>query len=183
MLNIMTDLLGRKNPYAQVVHGVYASALSFSRSPKFYQEYSVPDTLDGRFDLLLLTVFLVMQRMLDEQTEGSRKVAKKFNQALFDETFKDMDQTLREMGIGDMGVPKHMRKMMRAFNGRMHAYENAITTATLKDALIKNLYGTIEAPDESSVVKMEQKIYEVLECLKAQKIEDLLAGRIEFEKE
>ena len=96
----MFGLFKSKNPYEQAIHSVYSKALENTRKKSFYTEYGVPDTFDGRFDLLLLHIFLVFNRMLKE----SAVKAEDFNQALFDETFKDMDQTLREMGIGDMGV-------------------------------------------------------------------------------
>ncbi len=119
---------------------VYSALLSHIRHPVFYTTYQIPDTFDGRFDLLLLHLFLVIERTLKELPEE----AFAFNQALFDVTFADMDQTLREMGIGDMGVPKHMRRMMKAFNGRIQAYHTAQNTGTLPETLQKNLYGTCE---------------------------------------
>jgi cytochrome b pre-mRNA-processing protein 3 len=93
-----------------------------------------------------------------------------------------MDQTLREMGIGDMGIPKHMRKMMKGFNGRMHAYEEALTQGRLAGALRKNLYGTLERPDEEKLAKMEANALEMLEVLRAQSAGDILGGVVRFEE-
>ena len=127
--------------YEQQPADLYSALMARVRAPHFYAEMGVPDSFDGRFDLLLLHLFLVMERLLDEP--GGSYAA--FNQALFDVVFADMDQTLRERGIGDMGVPKHMRRMMTAFNGRMHAYHEAFRAgddATILDALRRNLYGT-----------------------------------------
>lgn len=121
---------------------LYAVLMARVRAPIFYTEKGVPDTFDGRFDLLLLHLFLVMERLLQE--EGGDYAD--FNQALFDVVFADMDQTLRERGIGDMGVPKHMRRMMTAFNGRMHAYHTAFGVGEdqdITDALRRNLFGTV----------------------------------------
>lgn len=173
----MFGLFKSKNPYEQAVHSVYSKALENSRNKQFYLEYDVPDTFDGRFDLLLLHVFLVFNRMLKE----SAVKADDFNQALFDETFKDMDQTLREMGIGDMGVPKHMRKMMKAFNGRMHSYQSAIKEKTLSFALKNNLYGTTPDVAPDAILKMEQKVLQMQEHLQKQSVEDIVSGKIEFE--
>lgn len=129
---------------------LYALALNNTRKEVFYTKYGVPDTFDGRFDLLLVHIFILLHHMVgqDEHEELS--------QALFDVTFKDMDQTLREMGIGDVGIPKHMKRMMKAFNGRMHSYQAAIApdslqeheieglqATTLEEALERNLYGAI----------------------------------------
>ena len=98
MFAVMLELLGRRNPYKQMTRDVYANVLVCVRQPKFYEEYGVPDTFDGRFDLMVLLIFLIFQRMLEE----GRDEALHFNQALFDVCFEDMDQTLREMGIGDI---------------------------------------------------------------------------------
>lgn len=172
----MFALLKKKNPYEEAARAVYAATLAHTREPVFYEDYGVPDSFDGRFDLLVLHVFLILQRVLEED----RALAEVFNQALFDATFADMDQTLREMGIGDMGVPKHMRKMMRAFNGRMHAYSAALEQGALGDALRKNLYGTVDVGDEV-LEKMEAKAQAMLLTLKAQPFDDIFSGRIKFE--
>lgn len=179
MLGVMCELLGRKNPYKQMARDVYANILTCSRQPKFYTDYGVPDTFDGRFDLMVLLIFLIFQRMIS----GGREEAIQFNQALFDVCFADMDQTLREMGIGDMGVPKHMRKMMKAFNGRMHAYEQALAEGRLALALEKNLYGGAANIDEKKIAKMEAKALEMLDFLNAQGMDEILSGRVAFERE
>lgn len=173
----MFGLFKKKNPYEQAVHEVYAKALDNTRKQMFYTEYGVPDTFDGRFDLLLLHIFMILHRMLKENPVS----AESFNQALFDETFKDMDQTLREMGIGDMGIPKHMRKMMKAFNGRMHGYQYAIKEHTLSFALKNNLYGTTPDVEPETILKMEQKVLEMVKTLKTQSVDDIMSGNIEFE--
>ncbi|MBL4803263.1 MAG: ubiquinol-cytochrome C chaperone family protein [Alphaproteobacteria bacterium] len=173
----MFGLFKKKNPYEQAVHEVYAEALENTRKKEFYTEYGVPDTFDGRFDLLLLHIFMILNRMLKDSPVN----AESFNQALFDETFKDMDQTLREMGIGDMGVPKHMRKMMKAFNGRMHGYQYAIKENTLSFALKNNLYGTAPETDPAVILKMEQKVLEMEKVLQKQDVSDIMSGKINFE--
>lgn len=146
----------------------YARALGQVQKPFFYEKVGVPDTFDGRFDLLLLHIFVILHRLMGESDH------KDLSQALFDVMFRDMDQTLREMGIGDMGVPKHMRKMMKAFNGRMHAYEMAIDPkrlegikiegieqGSLADVLRRNLYGTLaedKLPDSVQMGLIERYV-------------------------
>lgn len=168
---MMFSALFRKKDSKDIVHraeGLYAEALMQTREPFFYTEMDVPDTFDGRFDLLLLNIFIILHKYYDSEDY------KGLSQALFDTTFKDMDQTLREMGIGDMGIPKHMRRMMKAFNGRMHYYMAAVSPekldadilaeinkSTLAEVLMRNLYGSCkEAPDQDSVQKMERYILE-----------------------
>ena len=128
--------------------------------------------------MLLLHIYLVLQVMIDEGHED----AEAFNQALFDETFRDMDQTLREMGIGDMGIPKHMRKMMRAFNGRMHAYSAGMKDGDFKGALAKNLYGTVQKPEPLALEMMEKSAYEMLSALKMIGAKQISEGVIDFER-
>lgn len=175
----MLALLKKKNPYAQAAHQAYACILEHARQTEFYEKLGVPDTFDGRFDLMVLHAYLILHRML----EDGKQEAETFNQALFDAIFADMDQTLREMGIGDMGVPKHMRKMMKGFNGRMHGYDEALEQGTFAQALKRNLYGTALAPDDKKIAKMEAKALEMLAFLKTQSSADILSGHVRFEKE
>ena len=81
-----------------------------SRDPAFYEALGVADSVDGRFDLISLHTILVIERL-----EQFGKPGRKLAQTLFDTMFVTMDFTLREMGVGDLGVPKHMQKMMKAF--------------------------------------------------------------------
>ncbi|MBX2833808.1 MAG: ubiquinol-cytochrome C chaperone family protein [Micavibrio sp.] len=144
----MFGLLKAKNPYSVSAKKVYGRLLTHIRHEEFYSKYSVPDTLDGRFDLLLLHCYAVIEFMLAHDVNGR---AEKFNQALFDAVFADMDQSLREIGIGDMGIPKHMRRMMKAFNGRMHAYRTAEEGESFEGALRQNLFGTVDAPEDNDI--------------------------------
>lgn len=163
----MFSLLKRKNLYAQPAKQVYGETLTHVRNPMFYEDFGVPDTFDGRFELLLLHLFMVIHVTLDKLSESE---SAEFNQALFDVTFSDMDQTLREMGIGDMGIPKHMRRMMKAFNGRMHAYEKSMEQGSWGEALGKNLFGTIDEVDERAIKRVEQYITKTLGSLSSEKI-------------
>ena len=101
---------------------LYQSILQASRQPNLYTEFEVHDHLDSRFDMLCLHISLLMGRlrMLPED------VHKPLNQELFDRFFADMDFTLREMGVGDLGVGKRVRKMSEAFMGRLLAYTKSL---------------------------------------------------------
>ena len=101
---------------------LYQSILQASRHPNLYTEFGVHDHLDSRFDMLCLHISLLMGRlrMLPED------VHKPLNQELFDRFFADMDFTLREMGVGDLGVGKRVRKMSEAFMGRLLAYTKSL---------------------------------------------------------
>lgn len=170
----MLAFLKKRNPYNQAARAVYALLLERVRSAVFYTEYGVPDTFDGRFDLLMLHLFMVVNRLADEGKDG-----RDFNQALFDAAFADMDQTLRERGIGDMGVPKHMRRMMRAFNGRVHAYSGAMNNDdALQEALMRNLYAG--QGDASKIKHMQDYVQRSVAALERQKLGDLLSGAVIF---
>ena len=119
-----------------MVDALYAKAVAQARLTVFYAEREVPDTVDGRFDLLVLHVFLLLHRLGADGRE-----TKRLSQGLFDLMFADMDRSLREMGVSDMAVGKRVKEMARAFYGRVDAYEPALgEAAQLEEALARNLY-------------------------------------------
>ncbi len=122
---------------------LYRGAVAQARQPSFYTHYQVPDSVDGRFEMIALHCYMIMRRL---QVAGDIKLS----QALFDAFFVQMDRSLREMGVGDLGVPKHMKRMMQGFNGRLKAYEAALDMqgddTLLVEALMRNVYGTIDTP-------------------------------------
>ena len=128
-----------------VVHGLYNALMRLARSPVFYNRFMVPDTVDGRYDLMCLMLGLFLFRTQQIQPETA--------QALFDHAFKDVERGLREAGIGDLSVPKHMKKMLAAFYGRAAAYYEALEqqdTAGLAIVVTRNLYnGDMNAPSGS----------------------------------
>lgn len=122
---------------------LYQTALAQARQPFFYKDHGVADSVDGRFELTVLHTFLVWNRIRGEGRDGA-----KLAQALFDVMFTDMERALRLMGVGDLGVPHHMRRMMRGFKGRALAYRNGLDNPddpeVLLEALSRNLFGTVE---------------------------------------
>lgn len=118
---------------------LYAAVLRLARQPAFYRDRGVPDTFEGRFDLLVLLVHLVLRR-LRQLGEPARGLA----QALFDTMMDDMDTVLRESGASDTAVPKKVRAMAAAFYGRGLAYDEAWASndpAALERALARNVLG------------------------------------------
>jgi cytochrome b pre-mRNA-processing protein 3 len=122
-------------PPRGTIEGIYGMIVTQSREPLFYRDLGVPDTVNGRFDLLLLHLWLVLRwiRLL----EGGAELA----QALFDRFCDDMDANLREMGVGDLTVPKRMQAFGEAFYGRIAAYDMALSEGepALARALCKNI--------------------------------------------
>jgi cytochrome b pre-mRNA-processing protein 3 len=173
----MFSALRKEKPVRTTAVALYEAAMSGSREPVFYEKLAVPDTMDGRFDLLLVHLFLILHRLLDG---GESPLP----QALFDVCFADVDQALRETGVGDMKISKHMKKMMLAFNGRMHAYEEALTHTgpdALEEALRRNLFGTLDPVPAGAVSGVAAYIRANIDILKGQGLEDISAGRLRFQ--
>jgi cytochrome b pre-mRNA-processing protein 3 len=116
---ILRRLFG--TPKRDVTDPSYAAIVAAARQPKFYATWLVPDTMDGRFDMMVLHMFLLLERL---KTIGAE--AEPFAQALTDRFFSEMDAALREVGVGDISVGKKVRKMAEAFYGRVSAYSAAI---------------------------------------------------------
>ena len=96
----------------RTIDALYGAIVAQARAAHFYAEMGVPDTVSGRFDMVLLHVVLVLRR-LREGEAGERALA----QGLFDAFCRDMDHNLREMGISDQGLPRHMQRVGEAFYG------------------------------------------------------------------
>ncbi len=121
---------------AGTIEAIYGMIVTQAREPIFYRDLGVPDTVNGRFDLLLLHLWLLLRRLRTVAQGGAE-----LSQALFDRFCEDMDDNLREMGIGDQTVPKRMRAFGEAFYGRVQAYDQAIDTGAeaLAQAICKNI--------------------------------------------
>lgn len=103
------------------IEAIYGMIVTQVREPLFYQDFAVPDTVNGRFDLLLLHLWMVLRHL------RSLPGGVELSQALFDHFCADMDANLREMAVGDLAVPKRMQKVGEAFYGRAAAYDMALT--------------------------------------------------------
>ena len=109
---------------APTIEVIYGMIVTRAREPVFYRQFGVPDTVDGRFDLLLLHLWMVLRRV--RIANGGMESA----QALFDRFCEDMDDNLREMGVGDLAVPRRMQALGEAFYGRSRAYDLALGQGT-----------------------------------------------------
>jgi cytochrome b pre-mRNA-processing protein 3 len=117
------------------IETIYGMIVTQAREPFFYRDLGVPDTVNGRFDLLLMHLWLTLRRL--KSAEGGVGLS----QALFDHFCNDMDGNLREMGVGDLTVPKRMQAFGEAFYGRTAAYDLALTAGhdALAQALCRNI--------------------------------------------
>lgn len=139
---------------------LYIALVEQARKPVFYTALGIPDTLDGRFDLIVLHMHLVLQRLQQgfQRSPGLRPLSR----VLIETYFADMDRSLREMGVGDTGVSYRVQKMSSAFYGRLEAYGMAGEDPTLwPEALRRNLYGTCaEPPKEAWIIALMAYIEE-----------------------
>ena len=161
----------------QSAAALYDAVVERARSAEFYTAGGVPDTLDGRFELIALHAFIVLRRLQAEPGRGGD-----LGQALFDTMFDDMDRCLREMGAGDLGVGRRVKFMASAFLGRVKAYEGGLDgdDETLRSALLRNLYGTVAPPPDGGRA-MARYTRDQEAALAAQPLDDLLAGRVRFD--
>jgi cytochrome b pre-mRNA-processing protein 3 len=165
----------RERPEKTAATALYGAIVSQSRQPEFYSQMGVPDTLDGRFDVLLLNASLAMRRLTGAGARGG-----KVSQALFNLMFLDLDHSLREMGVGDLVVPKRIKEMGEAFYGRALAYDKALEAGdreALEAALVRNVFRGGASDGASALATYAERAYALL---KAQSVEDLCDGRVEF---
>lgn len=168
--------LFRKSPSTDAVHAVYSAIVAQSRQPVFYADWGVPDTVTGRFDMISLHLVLLLRRLRADKKQGAA-----FAQAVFDLFFLDMDRSLREMGVSDIGVPKKIQKMGNLFYGLLGAVNDAMDAADrprLEQALRRNLFDESEA---SPVSKLAEYLEDRDRALAGQPIADIVNGRLNTE--
>jgi cytochrome b pre-mRNA-processing protein 3 len=132
----------QRSPNNCSIAALYGMIVAQARSVAFYADYGVPDTLEGRFDLVVLHLVLLLRRLARNGGPAVEGAGRDLGQRLFDAFCRDLDDNLREMGIGDLAVPKQMRRFGEAFYGRQAAYLAALDAADLRDfenALARNI--------------------------------------------
>ena len=142
----------------------------------FFTAFGVPDTLDGRFELICLHAFLYLHRLKSE-----RPLSEAVSQAFFDAMFVDMDRGLREMGTGDLSVGRHVKRMAQGFYGRIRAYQNGLEQddTTLGAALARNLFGTV-AESAGTIDETVDYMHRAVSRLAQQPATELFAGDLQF---
>lgn len=167
-------LLSRNDPQAKI-RLLYGAIVAQARAPVFYSRYGVPDTVEGRFDMVLLHVYLVWRR-LSKAESSEREVA----QAVFDLFFQDMDESMRELGVGDLSVPRKVRAMGEAFYGRAGVYDAALADTQdeqLIAALKRNVFGDAE---NSEAKPLARYVRAADRALAAQQTSAIALGEITF---
>jgi cytochrome b pre-mRNA-processing protein 3 len=167
--------LFRKNPAPDAVYAVYSAIVAQSRHPRFYAELGVPDTVTGRFDMICLHLALLFRRLRRE-----REDAHQFSQAVFDLFFRDMDRSLREMGAGDLAVPKKVQKMGNLFYGLLAKVNDAIDRGdrpALETVLSRNIFDGQPTPHAAALAAY---LLAEAERLSQQPVEAIVAGKVDL---
>ncbi|MEQ8503821.1 MAG: ubiquinol-cytochrome C chaperone family protein [Rhodospirillales bacterium] len=174
---VMILSLFKRSSGLTAARGLYGDIVRQARLPVFYgKEGGVADSEDGRYDLILLHVFLVLERLGRITPDPST-----LKQDLFDVLFEDLDLNLREMGYGDEGVRRRIQRMVEGFYGRMTAYRDGLAgdDDTLFAALKRNLYRNTE-PDDAQVARLAGYIRNQTDALNALNDADFLDGKVGF---
>lgn len=153
---------------------VYEAIVAAARHPRFYAEWGVGDNLDGRFDMITLHAFLILDRL--------KGVEQGFRQKLVDELFSDMDRSLREMGVGDLSVGKKVRKMAEVFYGRIGAYDKALLTSReeLEAAISRNIFP--EGPVGDAPARLATYVLDQRQHLAGQEASAITGGKADFKE-
>jgi cytochrome b pre-mRNA-processing protein 3 len=165
----------RRNSQARTIHALYGAIVAQARSVAFYADYRVPDTVEGRFDLIVLHLVVLLNR-LGRRAEAVHGLG----QELFDAFCRDLDANLREMGVGDLAVPKRMQAFAEAFYGRQAAYLAALDAAdqrVFEKALARNIFA---AGNDAGAAQLARYARAAVTGLDAQDDGALLRGEVVF---
>ena len=187
-MKLLSDLMRhakRRGQERDHALSLYIAAVEQARRPGFYTECEVADSLDGRFDLIVLHVFLVVRALRPSGEPGKR-----LSNLIFKMMMDDMDMNLREMGVGDLSVGKRIKSMARAFYGRSAAYDAAfdaerdaapdgVAEEGLEAALRRNIYGA-EEPNPGALALLLGYVRGADDALAAAPAAALLSGQVTF---
>ncbi len=173
-MNLWQKFFGKKPDEAG--EQLYGCVVSQARNPGFYLDQGVPDTVDGRFDMIALHAFVVMRRLGGAGEENARLA-----QAMFDAMFADMDRNLREMGTGDLSVGRKVKELVAVFYGRIKAYEAGLEEGKeeLAQALRRNLYRK-STPGGEQVAQMASYLKREVENSQSWEPDKLIKGELNF---
>ncbi|HEX4695776.1 ubiquinol-cytochrome C chaperone family protein [Sphingomonas sp.] len=166
-MGLFDRFIGKRDEVA----GLYAAIVARARQPHWYLEGAVADSVDGRFDMIAAVLAMAMLRLEDD--DQGKAAATHLAEAFVD----DMDPQLREIGIGDLLVGKHIGRMMAMLGGRLGAYREGLAAGDLKPALVRNLYRG-DAPADSALAHVEHELLALRDELAAVATDRLIAGEL-----
>ena len=178
---MILNLFKRKKTNAALVNAQYQVITRSARDPNFYQNFDVPDTVMGRFNMVSIFMTLYLRA-----TNNSNEAIKQLAQEVVEEFFKDIEHSIRELGIGDAGVPKRMKKLGRMFYGRAENYGKALDNDDmneLAEAFLRNIYPQIadgeldKTPDMQSLAEHALSVDKELKHISH---DDIIKARVSF---
>lgn len=178
-------LFGRR--FDDATFALYRSIVTEARHPEFYLHYGVPDTVTARFDMIVLMIAVVLHRLRAEPVaetvvkpkRGAPPDPRLRGQDLVELFFAEMDRSMREMGVGDLSIPKRMKKLAAAWNGRFLVYDEALAESDADKfavAIARNVLADVE--DRSGAPALAAYCLETSRTLDATPIADVLEGRV-----
>ena len=174
ILSSLRRVLSGVAPTGLPGQALYNRAVDLARRPDWYLAGAAPDTMDGRFDMVALVLSLVLIRLEDDNTDAARQLSAD----LADRFIADMDGSLRQDGIGDQVVGKHIGRMMAALGGRLGAYRDARhDDAAMATALRKNLWKG-EPVDDAAVAWVIAEVRRVADRLATTPYASVAAGTL-----
>lgn len=164
----------RKSPALEGAESLYAAAADQARTPVFYTQMGVPDTVEGRFEMTALHVWLILR-----QLKGNDPKTRAVTQKVVDVMFASFDDALRELGVGDLVVGKKVRKMAENFYGRVQAYDGALEDddEALAAALARNVY---ESADARIAAPLADYVRAAAQLIDDQAPEEMMRGIVLF---
>ncbi len=162
----------------RAAHRLYCALVNQARTPRFFAELGVPDTPEGRFEMIGLHAALLLRRLRAEGAAGQA-----LGQALFDLMFADLDASLRELGVGDLSVGRHVKRYAGYFYARLGALDEALAAgdpAGLRPMLAANVYRGGREPTAEQVARLADQLMVVERALAGQAADRLLRGEVAF---
>jgi cytochrome b pre-mRNA-processing protein 3 len=171
ILSIFQRMFGGRSERAALAP-LYGAIVARGRDPFWYRDGGVPDTIDGRFDMVAAVTALVLLRLKAAGEPGRLPLL------LLTEAFvADMDASLRQIGIGDHVVGKHVGRMMGALGGRLQAFRDAIDERAFAAAVRRNVFHEAP-PSEAAAARVTARLWALCRGLSKTRVDELLAGRL-----
>jgi len=171
-------VLSRFQSPRRIAAGLYGEAVAAARAPVFYADLAVPDTIEGRYEMIVLHVVLLLHR-LRAPAAGQKRLA----QALVDFMAADLDRSIRELGVGDMSVGKFMKRLGEGLFGRASAYDGALDNndfQALESAVLRNIFDGYE-PGDRILATIARYVRAQNDHLAGLAVEKIAAGHVDFQ--
>jgi len=175
----MFDFMWKKKRLNNAAHSLFCVVIEQSRHAAFYQNSAVEDTLDGRFDVMAIHMTMILYKLdQHKEFEDAKVIKRNLQETMFD----NLDLSLREIGVGDLGVGKKIKVMAEAFYGRMKVYQALFENKNydkMAETLQRNLYRGAEI-DAKILSQMSEYVFYQSDHIVNQAIEIILKGNITF---